>query len=71
MAKSRPQVNASPLPMAATRAVAVSAPMPGISKSRRVVSSWCAISFLAKGKAQVVRALPELLADEKNGLSPR
>jgi transposase len=27
--------------------------------------------FLAKGKAQVVRALPELLADEKNGLSPR
>jgi hypothetical protein len=54
--------------MAAIRAVAVSAPMPGISKSRRVVSSWCAISMNSAADPLVQPApfLPQVLQQATN-----
>src|SRR5689334_22722276 len=55
--RSRPRLNAAPLPTAATRAVALSTPTPGIVTRRRAASSWRAMATNSHLDA-VVQRLP-------------
>src|SRR6478672_1739149 len=58
--KSRPRLNAAPSPTAATRAVALSTPTPGIVTNRRAVSSWRAMATNSPLSASIaaVQRLP-------------